>query len=136
MQVMDISNSIIRNTRARTGMSALVCHLNSFMHFEVSGRRMKLLLATLLALIAADGVITNFLVGNNLASELNPLMQGLVGGNGLILVKAVGAMLGIAVLWHLYKRRPQLAMNSCLIFVVLYTGIVYWNVAMFLVATV
>ena len=79
------------------------------------------------ALVVADGLITNFLMTHGLGREWNPFLQTLVGGEPFLLLKVGGAFLSALILWDIYKKRPQMAAISSLCVVVVYTGIVYWN---------
>lgn len=90
-------------------------------------------LGTLVALVVADGLITNFLVGNRLGVEGNPFLQSWVGNQGFLVLKAAGVLLCAFILWDIFKRQPKLAMISSLCFVVLYTGIVFWNLSVVLI---
>lgn len=100
----------------------------------LTGRRaMFSVLGTLVVLVVADGLITNFLVGNRLGVEGNPFLQSLVGSDGFLVLKAAGVLLSAFILWDIFKRQPKLAMISSLCFVVLYTGIVFWNLGVVLI---
>ena len=94
----------------------------------------RCLLGTLFALVVADGLLSNFLVVNNLAWEWNPLLRPLIGGNSLLLLKMAGASLVVFILWDIYKRRPKLATISTLCCVIAYTWILYWNLTAFFIA--
>jgi len=84
-------------------------------------------LASLIVLVISDGLITNFLVGEGTALELNPLLRNLAGNNSLLVIKVIGALLCALILWDIYRRRPKLAMISSWCFVGAYLGIVLWN---------
>ena len=90
-------------------------------------RHTRCLLGTMFALVVADGLITNFLMAHGLGREWNPFLQTLAGGELFLLIKIGGAFLSALILWDIYKRRPQVAAISSLCIVVVYTGIVYWN---------
>jgi len=96
--------------------------------------RMKYLLCALIALVVLDGLISHFLVAHGLAREGNPFLQGLVGERNFLIIKLVGALLCAFILWDIYKARPKMALISSLCFVVLYSGIVSWNLFVFFVA--
>jgi hypothetical protein len=94
---------------------------------------MKYVLVTLVGLVVADGIVSRFLVRYGLGREGNPFLQTLVGQNNFLLIKLLGALLCALILWDLYKRRPRIALTSSLLFVVLYTVVVYWNLGIYLV---
>lgn len=95
---------------------------------------MRYMLYLLLALVVADGILSNFLVLQNMGYELNPFLKGLVDGEYLLTLKACGALLAVVMLWGIYKRLPRAAAICSLSFVVLYTAILYWNTFAFLLA--
>ncbi|MDD5082833.1 MAG: DUF5658 family protein [Dehalococcoidales bacterium] len=94
-------------------------------------RRIGYLLLTLVFLVIADGLISQFLTRYGLGSEGNPFLQGLLGRGTFLLVKLAGALLAALVLWDMHKTRPRIALAATLSFVILYTGIVFWNLAVF-----
>lgn len=99
-------------------------------------RLFLILLGTLFALIVADGVVTQYLVVNDLAREANPLLAPWVAQNEFLLVKSLGALASIIILWSIYRRRASIASLAGIIFAVVYTGIVYWNVGVLLVQSI
>ena len=98
----------------------------------VKARQMRYVLYTLFALIVADGILTDFLVMQRLGQEWNPFLKTLVGGEQFLLIKVCGAFLIIVIMYEIYRRRPRMAIVSSLCFLVLYTGIIYWNSFVFL----
>ncbi|HEX78797.1 MAG TPA: hypothetical protein G4O19_01415 [Dehalococcoidia bacterium] len=96
--------------------------------------QMRCILYLLLALVVADGILSNFLVSQDMGYELNPFLKGLVGGESLLLLKVCGTMLAATLLWGIYKRAPKAAIICSLSFAVLYTAILYWNTFAFLLA--
>ena len=99
-------------------------------------RKIKYLLGVLFALVVADGILTNFLITEGLGREWNPFLQTLVGKESFLFIKIAGALLSILILWDVYKKWPRVAINSVICVVILYTGIVYWNILTFLVGQV
>ena len=97
--------------------------------------RIRILLGTLFALVVADGLISNFLVAQGLGRELNPFLQTLVGQEdfSLLLLKVAGALLSVFILWRTYGKRPQISATMALLLVIVYTGILYWNIFAFLI---
>ena len=96
--------------------------------------RFQYLLALLVALILADGLVTQFLIEGGLGREGNPFLQNLVGNGNLIGFKTAGALVSAFILWDIYRRHSNLAVSSTLLLVAAYTGIVYWNIFSFVVA--
>jgi len=92
---------------------------------------MKYLLGALIALVVSDGLITHFLVQRGLAWELNPFLRTLIGEGNFLVIKVVGVLLAAFILWDIYKHWPKLARISSLCFVVIYAGIVGWNLSVF-----
>lgn len=88
-------------------------------------------LASLILLVVLDGVITNVVVDGGLAREGNPFLVPLVGGGSFLVLKALGALFCALVLWDIYRHRPKMALTSTSCLVVAYTGIVFWNLAVF-----
>jgi hypothetical protein len=89
--------------------------------------RMEYLLGVLVILCVLDGLITNFLVTNGLGREGNPVLKGLVGSWKFVAIKSLGGLLCALLLWDIYKRWSKLAVVSTLCLVVIYGGIVVWN---------
>ena len=97
--------------------------------------RVRYLLGTLIALVIADGFITQYLIINGLAREGNPFLQSIVGESSFLVLKVVGAIICALVLWDIHKRWPKVALVSSTFFVALYTGIIIWNVSVFFIAS-
>jgi len=98
-------------------------------------RVFRYLLITLVALIVADGLITRFLITNNLATEANPFLRTLAGSDDLLAVKLVGSILCAYLLWIIYKRKPRLSLTVTTVCVFCYTVILYWNLCVFFIAS-
>lgn len=94
--------------------------------------RVEYLLGILLSLIAADGIISQFLVKSGLGREGNPLLKILVAESNFLVIKMCGAIICVLILWNVAKRSPKLVFifSSCI--VALYTAILFWNMAVFL----
>ena len=101
--------------------------------FSVKSRTMRLMLYTLFALIVADGLITEFLVTNGHALEVNPFLQAWVGHELFLSMKVSGAFLAILLLWIKYNTKPKLTRVITTVFLAFYTGIVFWNLSVFLI---
>ncbi|MFC2066487.1 DUF5658 family protein [Chloroflexota bacterium] len=92
---------------------------------------MKYLLGFLIVFVFADGLLTNSLIEMGIAHEGNPFLQPIVGDVGFLVLKAVGALLCVVILWDIYKRLPKVALITTSFFVVFYGVIVLWNSSLF-----
>ena len=93
---------------------------------------MKYLLGLLASFVISDGLLTYFLIKDGLAREGNPLLASIVGQDIFLVLKAVGAILCVLILWDVHRRFPKLALICSSCFVVAYGGIVAWNLSLFL----
>lgn len=89
--------------------------------------RIRILLGTLVAVMAADGIITKHLVSNGFASEGNPFLHFWVGEDTFLALKLLGGLLAALYLWNIYKRYPRLAIACSSLFLAGYTFIIFWN---------
>ena len=94
---------------------------------------MKYLLGLLVSFTISDGLLTYFLVRRGLAKEGNPFLVPIVGEDNFLVLKVVGTILCVLILWDIYRRFPKLALISTSFFVVVYAVIVIWNLGLFLV---
>ena len=92
-------------------------------------RQFRCLLGTLIALGAADGVISRFLIQQGYAQEMNPLLQTWVTKDSFLVVKLIGAFIAACILWRMYQRQSRLSFNIALYPVSLYTLLVFWSLA-------
>jgi len=99
-------------------------------------RKVEYLLGTLLSLVVADGLITQFLIKSGIGYEGNPFLKVLVAESNFLVVKMCGAIICVLILWNVAKRLPKVVfiLSSCL--VVLYTALLFWNIAVFLIVRV
>ena len=104
--------------------------------YFAGSRGMKYILLSLVMLVVADGLISQFLMKHGLGREGNPFLQAFVNGGEFLLLKVVGALLSALILWDIYKSRPKVGFVSSLVFMVLYTGIVLWNLIVFFITQV
>jgi hypothetical protein len=88
---------------------------------------MRYLLGLLVGFVISDGVLTYLLVGNGVAHEGNPFLVPVLAGGSFLMLKVVGTILCVIILWDLYKRFPMLALISTSCFVAAYGAIVLWN---------
>ena len=100
--------------------------------FSVNSHNMRLMLYTLFGLITADGLITQFLVTNGHALEVNPFLQAWVGQDVFLAIKVLGAFLATSLLWIKYTKKPKITYMFTLAFRIFYTTIVSWNLFVFL----
>jgi hypothetical protein len=94
-------------------------------------RRMWYLLAALFILVVSDGLISHFLITGGFAREGNPFLVPLVGEGNFLILKVVGGLICVFILWDIYKQRPKMALISSSCLIALYTGIVLWNIYIF-----
>lgn len=92
---------------------------------------MKYLLGLLAVFVILDGLLTHFLVGDGLAREINPLLAPLVGESNFLIIKVVGALFCVLILWDVHRRFPRLAKISTSCFAVVYGILVAWNLSIF-----
>ena len=93
---------------------------------------MRLMLYTLFGLIVADGLLTSFLVTNGHALEVNPFLRAWIGHDLFLAIKVSGAFLATLLLWAKYNAKPKHIYIITVVFLALYTGIVFWNLFVFL----
>jgi putative copper export protein len=92
-------------------------------------RRKHLILSVVLLCLAwADSVISGFIVKNGYASEANPLLREHVTDSNFGIIKIIGTLLALMILWDVSRRYPRLALVFIQVFAALYTMIVWWNV--------
>ncbi len=96
-------------------------------------RRIEYLLGTLLGLVVADGLISQFLIKSGLGQEGNPFIRAVVTENNFLVVKMCSAILCVLILWNMARRSPGLIFIFSACIVGLYTAILFWNIAVFLV---
>jgi len=98
----------------------------------VRTRSLPCLLGILFALVVADGYITQYLVMNNLGIEGNPFLAAWVSQDKFLYIKILGALLSVLIMWDIHRHWSKLAMSASTVFVVIYTGILYWNIGVFI----
>jgi len=96
-------------------------------------RRIEYLLGTLLSLVVADGLISQFLIKSGLGQEGNPLLKVLVTENNFLVIKMCAAILCVLILWNIARRLPRLIFIFSACVVGIYTAILFWNITVFLV---
>ena len=93
---------------------------------------MRYMLYTLFGLIVADGLITQFLVADGYALEVNPFLQAWVGQDAFLAIKVSGAFLVTLFLWIKYNSYPRLIYVMSAVFLAFYTSILFWNLFVYL----
>jgi hypothetical protein len=83
-------------------------------------------------MVVADGFLTNTLIHRNLAREGNPLLTGIAGTSGFPVIKFVGVILAVVIMWDVHRRYPRLAFWASALFLLIYTAIVAWNLRILL----
>jgi hypothetical protein len=96
-------------------------------------RRIEYLLGTLLGLVVADGLISQFLIKSGLGQEGNPFLRTIVVEDNFLVVKMCGAVLCVLILWNMARRTPKVAFIASVSLVSVYTAILFWNLSMFFV---
>ena len=106
------------------------------MDHSVTLRKIQYLLGTLLSLVVADGIISQFLIKEGLGKEINPFLKTLATGSDFLIIKMCGAIICVIILWNLAKRSPRLILifSSCV--VAIYTAILFWNIAVLIISIV
>jgi hypothetical protein len=87
-------------------------------------------------MVVADGVVTNVLVQKGIARESNPLLVGVAGESKLIVIKILGVLLAAFILWDVHRHHPKLAFWISCTFLLIYCGIVAWNLHLLLRAVI
>lgn len=95
---------------------------------------MKYLLIFLSEFEVSDGIITHFLVRKGLAQEGNPLLESVIMDGNFLLLKIIGVLPCVLILWALYKRFPRVILVVTATVVMFYGAIMVWNLSIFLSA--
>ncbi len=93
---------------------------------------MKYLLILLSGFEISDGVITHFLVSNGLAREANPLIEPIVREGNFLLLKVIGVILCVLLLWRSYQHFRKVTLIVTSGAVAFYGAVVAWNLSIFL----
>jgi hypothetical protein len=96
-----------------------------------SGKRhadsLKNLVIVLVLLVIADGLISQFITGAGAGREANPFLRIFIGGDRFMVLKVCGGILAGILLIDFHRRHPGIARASAVLFVALYTAVLYWN---------
>ena len=101
-------------------------------YFSISSYKIRILIGSLFAAMIADGIITMFLVHNDLAKEGNPFLMYWVLEDKLLFIKILGGLLAALYLWNVYRRHPKLSICVTSIFLTGYIVIICWNLLIIL----
>ena len=74
----------------------------------------------------------NPLIQQDIEHEWNPFLVLLAGKGALLVVKIVGATVRALILWDIYIHWPRLGLVSAYVFLLVYSGIVVWNLSLYL----
>lgn len=88
---------------------------------------LKYILGVLILMEVADGVLTNVLIKQGIAREANPFLVNIAGESGFMVLKIIGVILAVVILWDIHRRYPRLAFWTASFFLLFYSGIVAWN---------
>ncbi len=95
---------------------------------------MKYLLGLLVLFEISDGVITHFLIKGGLAREGNPFLVPIVGDTAFLVLKVVGVLLCVVILWDIHRRLPTVALVATWCFVIFYGAVTLWNLSLLAMA--
>lgn len=100
--------------------------------FLSSRRAVRWVLVAFVLLVIADGFLTNLLIQRGIAHEWNPFLVLLAGRGALLVAKIIGAIVCALLLWDVYSHWPRLGFISSYISLLVYFGIVLWNLSLYL----
>ena len=89
--------------------------------------KIRILLASLVCAVVADGIITNYLVSTGRAFEGNPFLQFWVGHDDFLTIKFLGGLLASLYLWSMFRRNSDLSIGLSSLCLIAYTFILFWN---------
>lgn len=75
-----------------------------------------------------DGILTQFIVGYGLVGESNPLVIATIKDGSFLLLKILGAVLSVVIMYLVYRRFPRLALPATSSIVAFYGAVAFWNV--------
>ncbi len=96
-------------------------------------RSIEYLLGTLLSLVVADGIISQFLIKSGIGQEGNPFLRTIVTEGNFLIIKMCGAVVCVLILWNMARRVPRLVFIVSVSLVAVYTAILFWNLAVFFI---
>jgi len=96
-------------------------------------RQARYLLWLLCSLIVADAIISNFIVRSGVGTEGNPFIQSIVGQTSFVFLKLSAALFSSLILWKVFKQHRRLGLASIILFVMLFTAILWWNLGIWFI---
>jgi hypothetical protein len=97
-------------------------------------RQARNLLWLLCCLVVADAVISNFIVRSGFGTEGNPFIQSIVGQTSFIFLKLSAAFFSSLILWQVFSHHRRIGLASIILFVMLFTAILWWNLGIWFIA--
>jgi hypothetical protein len=91
----------------------------------------KYLLFLLGGFEVSDGIITHLLAGNGLVREANPLMTSIVREGNFLMLKVIGGLFCVLILWYLYRRFRKMTLIATSSVVLFYGVVIVWNMWVF-----
>ena len=95
----------------------------------------RYLIGLLASLVVADGLISNHIMSNDFGTESNLIIESIVGQTSFVLIKVIAAIVSAMILWKVFKRHPRMGLVSIILFVIIYTGILWWNLFTWFIGT-
>ncbi len=95
----------------------------------------RYLIGLLASLVVADGLISNHIMSNGIGTESNLIIESIVGQTSFVLIKLTAAIVSALILWKVFKRYPRLGLVYVILFVIIYTGILWWNLFTWFIGT-
>ena len=96
-------------------------------------RQARYLLCLLCSLVVADAIISNFIVRSEVGIEGNPFIQSIVGQTSFVFLKLSAALYSSLILWRVFKQHRRLGLASIILFVMVFTAILWWNLGIWFV---
>jgi hypothetical protein len=79
--------------------------------------------------------LTNILIQKDIAREGNPFLIGIAGNTGFLIIKVIGVLVAVLILWDIHRRYPKLGFWAACFFLLAYCGIVGWNLRLLLLGS-
>jgi len=96
-------------------------------------RQARYLLWLLCSLVVADAIISNFIVQSGVGTEGNPFIESIVGQTSFVFLKLSAAFFSSLILWQVFKQHRRVGLASIIIFVILFTAILWWNLGIWFI---
>jgi len=90
-------------------------------------RRFEYLVVVLMLLMVTDGLVSQLLIADGPGWESSSLPRGAIVGGSLCPATVAAAVMAGSILWNTFLTRPKAALLGAASCVLLYTGIIYWN---------